>query len=696
MQWLNQYLSPSSCTPAIADRILTEAGLPIEEHKPGLDGDVVLDVEVTSNRSDCLSHVGIAREIAASRVGDDRFGLVMPNIEDPPPGDPIGDGLSLVNAVPHACPLFTARLIRDVKVAPSPDWLVRALESVGQRSINNVVDITNFITLELGNPCHVFDQATLEGGRLEVRYAEPGERIKTLYAGEHALRDRDLVVADARRPQSLAGVIGGFDSQVTDATRSVVFEMATWDPSHVRNTARRLNIRTDAAYRFERGIDPGTIEDAARRAVALIVEVSGGVLADGVLREGAPLPAKRVVELRPERCDRILGVETDRDEMRGLLGALSIQTEDAPGGSLMCTIPAHRSHDLTREIDLIEEVARARSLGVVPSRDTIEVSIREPQASERAVKEICGVLTGLGFFETVTYSFTAPEKADLFLARGAQAVGVDDDRRALEPVLRPSVLLGLLHCRRANQDARTTEPGGIRLFEIASGFAQDSEGSSLERRRLALLMDVEHARKAPSHDEIQRSVRLMRGVLDTLVAACAGASARLVVAPGEPVHRGFDESAHATVAIEHARGRADLGSFGLVSGPAVRAEGLDATYVGAELLLDELIAPYPPLGSAEALPAFPGIERDLSLIVDETTRWDHVEGLIREVDPDRCVGHEFVSVFRGEQIGEGRKSLTMRVRFRDEGRTLTHDEVDPQMDQLAAAARERLGAEIRS
>jgi len=696
MQWLNQYLAPASCTPEIADRILTEAGLPIEEIKPGHQGDIVLDVEVTSNRSDCLSHLGIAREIAASRVGEDRFTLVAPEIHDPAPGPPIGNELALVNGVPDLCPLFTARLIRGVTIGPSPDWLAGALESVGQRSINNVVDITNFITLELGNPCHVFDHAALAGGRLEVRAARAGERVKTLYAGEHELRETDLVVADAERPQSLAGVIGGADSQVNDTTTDIVFEMATWDPRHVRNTGRRLNIRTDAAYRFERGIDPRTIEAAGRRAVALICKVSGGTPAEGVLREGAPLPDDRVVELRPERCDRVLGVHTEPALMRELLNALSIATQDGAAGALRCTIPPHRSHDLTREIDLIEEVARARSLGVVPSRETIEVAIREPQPEELAVRAVGGALTGLGFFETVTYSFTAPEKAELFVAQGAQSVSVDDERRAQEPTLRPSVLLGLLHVRRANQDARTTEPGGIRLFEIASGFAQSAQdGSSLERRRLAMLMDVEHARATPTHDEIQRAVRLMRGAIDTLAEICSGAAARVVAEPTDPVHKGFAAGAPARLAVEDARGRTELGSFGLISDAAKRAEGLDGTYIGAELMLDDLIAPYPPLGSAQALPAFPGIERDLSLIVEESTRWDQVEALVRETDPDRCVGHGFVSVFRGDQIGAGRKSLTMRVRFRDASRTLTHDEVDPQMDQIAAAARERLGAEIR-
>jgi phenylalanyl-tRNA synthetase beta chain len=398
MRWLNQYLSPSDLTPEEADHILTEAGMPIEEHKPaqykGGEGDVVLDVEVTSNRGDCLGHIGIAREIAAARYTDNRRTLVMPQLAQMSFGAPIDADLKLTNSVPEVCPLFTARLIRNVKIGPSPDWLVQSLESMGQRSINNVVDITNFITLELGNPCHVFDYDKLAGHELQVRFAKEGEEVNTLYAGKHKLHTTDMVVADANGPQSLAGIIGGFDSQVDQNTTTVVFEMATWDKVTVRNTGRRLNIRTDAAFRFERGIDPRTIDYAAQRAVELICKVSGGELAEGVLSQGAPLPEDSVIELRPSRCDVVLGVHSDPSEIAELLNALSIKTEIA-GDVLKCTIPPHRSHDLLREIDLIEEVARARSLAVVPASETIDVRIREPQQSERAVRAIGACLTGL-------------------------------------------------------------------------------------------------------------------------------------------------------------------------------------------------------------------------------------------------------------------------------------------------------------
>lgn len=697
LKWLNQYLSPADVSADEADAILTEAGMPIEEHKAGVDGDIVIDVEVTSNRGDCLGHVGVAREIAAARYGNTPRTLVMPELSEPKSGEPIEQFLKLDNRVPELCPLFTARVITGVKVGPSPDWLRSAIESLGQKSINNVVDVTNFITLELGNPCHVFDYDKLAGGTLVVRHAEKGEKVKTLYAGEHELRTSDLVVADSERPQSLAGIIGGHDSQVDEGTTTVVFEMATWDVRAIRDTGRRLQIRTDAAYRFERGIDPRSIDYAARRAVQLLCEVSDGTLCEGTLEQGAALPKQQIIELRPSRCDLVLGVQTEPAAIVDLLNALSFTSELVEEDLIKSIVPPHRSSDVTREIDLIEEVARARSLAVVPMKDTLPVTAKPPQESERAMESVASVLTAMGFFETITYSFTSPKLGAMFCSSGQDLVAVDDNRRKSEPTLRPSVLLGLLRCRAGNQHARTTVAGGIRLFEVASTFAQkQGTKDSVEHQKIALLMDVDFAGKKPKHEDTQHALRVMRGVIDAIVNATFGGSARVIVTPGAPAHAGFDADAHATIEVEKDGERTPIGSFGLISHDAISAMDIERPVVGCELSVDALVDAYPPRSNAELLPQFPGIERDLSLIVDESIRWDQVEGVIESCKLDRAVGHSMVGVFRGKQIGAGKKSVTLRVGFRDDDRTLRHEEVDPQMDQLASKAKSELGAEIRS
>jgi len=460
--------------------------------------------------------------------------------------------------------------------------------------------------------------------------------------------------------------------------------------------SRRMNIRTDAAFRFERRLDPRTIDLAARRAVALLCELTGGELAAGVLDEGPPMPPPTVVDLRPSRADLVLGVPTGRDEIVRLLEPLEIDGAVAGDDLIRCTIPAHRAADLTREIDLIEEVARTRSLGVVPIRETLPVRVHRPQASEQVAREIAGVLTAQGAYETVTFSFTTPARATLFLPEGHDLIEVDDDRRKAEPTLRPSVLCGLLECRRANRDAQVSPPGGVRLFETSAVFAQQL-GQSTEHPALGVLFDVPGAGKTRSPDEIQHAVRAVRGAIDAVVRACAGPEGEVVVSPAKPDSAAWDAGAHATVELR-APG-ADprpLGRFGLISAAALKAFDLDLPHVGAELALAPLVDAYPPASLAHALPRFPGIDRDLSLIVDERTPWAAVSGLVAASDLERLVGHELVAVYRGKQAGPGRKSVTVRLSFRDPERTLRREEVEPAVERLAGAARERLGAEIRA
>ena len=697
LNWLNRYLAPGVSADD-ADHLLTEAGFPLEGRTALENGDVVLDVEVTSNRGDCLSHVGCAREIAAAAIANPRQTLKMPEVSEPKTGAPIGTDVTLENRTHEGCPLFMARLIRGVKVGPSPEWLRTAIESLGGKSVNNVVDITNYITFELGNPCHVYDLNKLAGGTLIVRYAERGEKVKTLYEGTRELVETDLVVADENQPQMLAGVIGGYDSQVNEQTTDVVFEMATWDPVTVRTTARRLNIRTDAVYRFERGIDPRTIEGALARAVGLICEVSGGEVADGTLSEGAPLPEPTTISLRPSRCARVLGVETDAAHIAELLTPLEIGCEVRGEDEVACTISPHRSRDLTREIDLIEEVARTRTLAVVPTIEKIAVQAPHPNERERAERLIASVLTGQGFYETVTFSFTSPERAALFCPEGTEVVAVDDDRRKAEPTLRPSVLASLLQCRKANQDARNHVPGGVRLFETAAVFGQNQQKQSTEVRSLALAMDASGGAGGGGKvkpEDVQHGLRVLRGAIDRVVQACFGPGATTRVESAEPTSPGWAPGAFGAVYVDAGGAETLLGRIGVVSDEAMRAFDLDAPLVAAELSLKALTDAYPPKTLAHALPRFPGVERDVSLVLDETVAWARVDALVAGAGLDRFVGHELVGVFRGKQLGSGKKSVTVRLHFRDPDRTLRHEEVDPQVERFTSLAGSELGAEIR-
>ncbi|MDX2130763.1 MAG: phenylalanine--tRNA ligase subunit beta [Planctomycetota bacterium] len=686
--WLRRYLDAEVSAPDI-ERALIDAGFPVEHREPLPDGDVRLDVEVTSNRGDCLSHLGLARE-AAARLGIGLRPPVGPALVEGP--KPVSGVASLENLVPESCPWFTLRVVRGVRVGPSPAWLREALENAGQRSINNVVDVTNFIAGELGNPCHAFDLDALDGRALVVRRSTPGETLTTLDGKVRTLAGDEIVVADRARPQSLAGVMGGQASEVTERTRDVAFEMATWDPVAVRRSSRRHGLRTEASHRFERVVDARTIDEAARRAAGLLAEVAGGSVCAGVLEGGRPVPGPTRVVLRPSRCRALLGVELGVDEMVGALGRLEIGVEPVgrAGESLVCTIPPFRP-DVTREADVIEEVARVVGFARLPVRERVEIAVRPAQPTERARRLLSEVLAGLGFYEVVTFSFTGEKAAGAFCPRGVTPARVDDERRGEEPVLRPSLMPGLLACRRTNQRAFVRVEGGVRLFELAPVFGE-RDGASIEHRATGLLLDVPVRGKSATVADLQAGLRLLRGAVDALAERLAGATVELT--PGAPDRPGLDSRAFARVLL---RGK-DIGWMGLIAPEAQKMFDLDTPCAACELDTDALLAAYPPVATVRALPAFPGIERDISLIVPEATTWAAIEAATRRAagGGGPFEGVAFVGTYRGSQIGAGRKSVTIRLSYRDATRTLRHEEIDGPAGTLQEALKAALGAEVRA
>jgi phenylalanyl-tRNA synthetase beta chain len=694
LRWLNDYLDPGNLTKEEAEDVLTNLGSPIETW----DGDK-FDLEVTSNRGDLLCHLGAAREVAAKTGRKLKHnGPVPPDLRTKDAGQPASNFLKLTNSVPDSCPLFTARVIKGVKVGPSPAWLKERLESIGQRSINNVVDVTNFITFELGNPCHAFDLAKLEGSTLEIRWARPKEELTTLDGKKRILSADELVVADAKRATSLAGVIGGAGSEVSDSTTDVVFEVATWDPGTIRRAARRHGIRTDASFRFERIVDPRTLQYASDRGAALIVHLAGGKLLEGTLTAGKPLPPFTTIQLRPQRCRELLGIDVSIEEMeRYLLGQcliefkpMSSKGKDAVD-EIWCTVEPGRP-DLTREVDLIEEVARLKGLAAIPIHERVEVAVKPPQATETARRELAEILAGLGFFEAVTFSFTTPKEAALFLPKGLKESTLAEQRSAAEPALRPSVLTGLLACRRQNQHAQNHVEGGLRLFEAASVYAQTEGNKSIENLNLGLLLDLQTKGKSAANAELQHAIRLLRGSIESAVASVAGPGAALTFTPAQPHAAAFDQAAFAQVSLNNK----PLGYLGLLTKEIQALYDLAAPVVGAELNLPALLATYPPKTKVHELPAFPGIERDISIVIPESIPWSQVESLARKAQRPPLERVVFVGTFRNEKLGKGKKSLTLRLSFRDDSRTLRHEEVDAPTADVISTLKSQLGAELRA
>jgi phenylalanyl-tRNA synthetase beta chain len=668
--WMNDYLEPPADAEEQAD-LLTRAGFPLEQREPLSGSDVRQDYEMTSNRGDCTCHVGLAREIAAIS----RRTLKVPRPVLAASGAPAGLTVAVTNRQPNLCPLYTARLIRGVTVRPSPGWIAQRLEAINLIPRNNIVDASNFVLFELGQPTHVFDLAKLAGPEIIVRLAQGGERFLPIGEGaeEITLSGEDLVIADARVPVAVAGVKGGAVSAVTEKTTDILIESATFDPVSVRNTSRRLNVESDSSYRFERGVHPGQVNAAAERLVELILETAGGELAEGVVFDGAPIPQLARVSMRPERCRALVGVPLDVEQMVEWLAALEFQPRVADG-LIECTVPVHRL-DVQREVDLIEEVARMMGHDTLPVRETIEVRLAPPQSTELGRRAICDALVGMGFVETVTHALVGAPAAEAFLPPGREALRLEASAAGTESVLQPSVLPGVLRVLAHNHDNGVRH---LKLFEIASTFTAGGDDCR-EQRTLALVADVEH---------FDDGLRPLRGIVERIAQIMQGPGAGITVAP--------DGAAPwlAPGAVVSLAGQA-VGRIGVIAAAVCRQFGLDGPVAAAELELEPLVRTYPPDTEAHALPAFPAVERDISAVVDEGVSWQRLHDLVEGLGLEHLEAVEFVGAFRGRQIGPGRKSITVRLRFRAADRTLVHESVDLQAEAAMKAFASELGAEIR-
>ncbi len=666
VQWLNEYLDQPVTADAAA-RVLDAQGFPVETQTALPDGDTLLDVEVTSNRWDCLNHLGVAREVAA---GLGRT-LRLPAITLPTGVEPAAATLAdVVNNAPAVCPVYTARVIRGVKVGPSPAWLRRHLEAVGLRSVNNVVDITNFVLLELGQPLHAFDLAKLQGQQIVVRLAKAGEAFTAIDSTQHKLTDRMLVIADAARPVAIAGVMGGLDSEVTAATTDILLESAQFDPLSVRTTSRRLKLSSDSSFRFERGLDRTGIERASQRAAALILELAGGQLASGVIRAGEADPAPAALSMRLSRCKALLGYDIAPARMVELLASLGLQPQ-LDGDHLTCVLP-HWRNDLEREVDLIEEIARMHGLAEVPINEQLTLTVRPPQPKLAARKALAKVLLAHGYHETINFSFVGVPAAKAFTVAGASAVSIGDERRKAEPMLRPSLLPSLLTCRKSNQDVGNHD---LRLFETASTWEQRGQ-DSIETRRLALLAD--------SSDN-QLALRDLRGVLEELTQTLG------VEVACTPTTLPWCSAA---MAVKLTEGKT-IGWYGVLNAATRKLFDLQTELTAGEVELEPLLTCYPPQRKVQALPRIPGIERDLSVIVDETVTWERIAASALATEPALLERMWFITTYRGKPIPPGRKSVSFRMLFRDPAATLRHEQVDPQVAGIVERLKQEVGAELR-
>ena len=671
VRWINDYLD----RPADAEEqanALTAAGFNFDGREELEDGGIQQEIETTSNRGDCLCHLELARELAAATGR-----TVKPPVAKPAAKGPAIAGLTKVSNADHdGCPRYTARVIRGVKVGPSPAWMQQRLREAGQAPRNNLVDCTNFVLLEMGQPTHVFDLRKLKGGEIRVRRASAGEPFLPL--GEHAqpikLTAQDLVIADAERPVALAGVKGGAETAVDESTVDVLLEAATFSPTMVRHASRRHQIFSDSGKRFERGVHPASIDAAADRLAALILETAGGELATGTLEAGAPMPPPRTVRMRPSRCQALLGIPLAVADMTKALAALGFAPAKK-GDALECTVPAQRM-DIEREVDLIEEVIRLLGTDRIPVGDTLRIRTASPDLRMIALERTKDLLAGLGFVECVTHALVTEKLAQAFLAKGHNALRIEDERAGGTPCLRPAAVTGPVAARALNADRGAR--ANVRLFEIAHAFRLGPDGNHREWQALGLVAD------APDAAEGYRTVR---GVIERLAHELAGAMVTV-----EPSTGGSGIDPAATVSLD---GK-PIGRIGLLSAEAAAAVGLDLPLAVAEIELESLVSRFPPERPAAALPAFPGAERDVSVVVPDATPWSRIESTVREAKPEHLESLAFVTTYRGKQLGAGRKSVTLRLVFRRADGTLRREDVDAIVAKLTESLQKSLGAELRA
>jgi phenylalanyl-tRNA synthetase beta chain len=693
-----------------------KVGQPFAEHLGRAGSDVVYDLEVTPNRPDLNSIIGIAREIAA--VTGNPLRIPERGVRNAECG--IQSIVAVRNEVPELCPRYTARVVTAVKVGPSPDWLRQTLEKVGIRSISNVVDVTNFVMLETGQPLHAFDYhliakasgagvppascpptvpvgeaaatgtvAGLSGSRdgcptIVIRRATAGEKFTTLDGQARTLTPDMLLIADEQKGIALAGVMGGANTEIRDDTRDVLIESAYFAPTNIRRTSKALGLRSESSYRFERGCDVGIADYASQRAAQLILETAGGTLAPGVM-DAYPQPAKaKEISLRFDKTTELLGIAIEPEQQAKFLTSLGLtQLPIANGQTTTFSIPTFRV-DLKREVDLIEEIARLHGVDKIPStppRGAVGANAFDTVYDQLA--DVRRLLTGLGLNEAQGQTLVSHANCRL---PEAEVVKLANPLSADMDVLRPSLLPGLLDTLRHNLNRKNYD---VALFEIGRVFT-NVNGQPKEERRVAIALTGQRALAFWSGDDRDAKFDAMdlKGLVEDLLEHF-GLRGVQFGKRAEP-NALFLESAAITLG-----GKVQLGELGqLLPTLAKQYDLRDAVFL-AELRLDELIARGNRSKSFKPLPQFPASRRDVAMLVPEATTHDAVLQAIKQAKPANLESVELFDVFRGKNVPAGQKSLAYAFTYRAADKTLTDNDVNTAHAKTLDALKLKLQATVR-
>jgi phenylalanyl-tRNA synthetase beta chain len=650
--------------------------------------DYQIELGLTPNRPDCLSVIGVAREVAALYGKE----LTLPTIRLAEVSEAIITHARVAIENIEACPRYAARMIRGVKIGPSPDWMVRRLEAVGMRSINNIVDVTNYVMMELGHPLHAFDFRFVEEGRIVVKCAQQGDKFATLDGQEHQLSADDLMICDGRKAVALAGVMGGMNSEVQDDTETILLEAAYFNPVTVRRTSKRHGLHTESSHRFERGADIDMVPVALDRAAALMADLGGGDVLAGIIDVYPRTLPQREVKLALASVTRLLDLPLDAATVKQCLESIGLAVTAQAGDKDIFTvnIPSFRP-DLERDIDLIEEVARLHGYDKIPVTMPLGmVDATLPPARQRLQKQLRDMLVAAGFAETINYSFIG--------VNAVEKIGLADDdvRRRQVPILNPlseeqavmrtSLVPSVLESVTRNLNYRSID---LRLFELRPVFLAAESEQTEERLSLVAVMTGRKDPEGWAQSGADVDFFDLKGVVEGFLSAFGLEQARFDATATQPyLHPGK------SCALMMENGTL-LGYLGEVHPRTLAAFDIDQPVYLLDLDAEELLRHHVARRSFTPLSRFPDVSRDTALLVDEDTKAADILDVLRQNKAKTVEDLTLFDLYAGQGIPQGKKSIGVRIRYRDMTKTLTEEEVGKAHDRMIRNLCEKLAAEIR-
>ena len=695
--WLKDYIDIGIPPEKLAD-ILTMAGLSVESVEK-LEDDHIFEIEITANRPDWLSYIGVARELSAITGKKLKAPMLGRHCEDAKRPKQSQKERLLRRASPSSqrqisvkikiedkdlCPRYTARIIRNVKVGESPDWLKTRLKAMGLRPINNIVDITNFCLFETGEPMHAFDLDRLSASEIIIRKTRPGEKIIVIDGAEKAPDNSTLVIADSSRPIAIAGIMGGLHTEVTSATKNILLEAAFFDPVSIRRSARKLGISTESSYRFERRVDLENILYSSNRAAGLISKLAGGEIGEPVDMGGKAIK-KRTVNLRYDRLDKILGVKIARPNVKKILNSLGLRTGSSSNDKLKVSIPSFR-YDLNSDIDVIEEVARVYGYDKMPT--TIPDIVDQPigRSSEMiADNEIRSTLTSLGFDEIVTYSFLSKKLLRMSGISDKDIIVIKNPLSSEQEVMRPSLITGMLNTMIWNINRKTKD---LKLFELGKIYLKESDNKFIERTNLMIGMTGQIYTGWSGHP---RSIMFadLTGALETMLSEFGM----------DPFSYSLEKTkderfSRAACAVIKIRGEG-IGVAGEIA-PKI----LDSFDIKNKVYVMEIsAAALRKYKSVERkfkeLPKYPSVLRDLSIIAGHDISHADIILSVKNAGGSLLKDIKLIDRYTGKQIPDGKIGLTYRLEYQDLKKTLEEKSVSDVHAKVLRALEEKLGAKLR-